>query len=245
MKICAYSALHYGREYLHYAIRSIIDDIDEYHVFYCPEGSHGHRVDTKCPETRDELYTIAQGAAGNKLHWHDGDWTAEGKQREMVLSVVPDADAIIVLDADEIWPQGAVRDVLANTAHWHRRGILMPLYHYWRSFYHCVVNDMAMPVRVIYPQVREERAESYGNIKLHHFGYAQSPEITRYKWLIHGHRPELRAGWFDDVFMTNRQTDCHPTNVDFWNPVAVDPWKDCGLPEFMREHPYAKVEVIE
>ena len=81
---------------------------------------------------------------------------------------------------------------------------------------------------------------------LHHFGYAQRPEIVEYKQLTHGHRSEWRrdCDWFHDRFMANAQRDCHPVGSQYWNPETVDPFA-LGLPEFMRAHPYAGMEVIE
>ena len=75
MRIVAYSAILYGKDYLHHAIRSIIDDVDEYIVLYSPIGSHGHQTHVPCPDTREELYDIAYAAAGEKLRWFDGVWT--------------------------------------------------------------------------------------------------------------------------------------------------------------------------
>lgn len=244
MKVIGYTALHYGADYLGYAIRSIIDDIDEYYVLYCTEGSHGHRVEARCPETREELHVIAQQAAGDKLRWFEGDWTAEHAQRGAIQKMV-DADVFVVLDADEIWPAGALAGV-RHIPELGARNILVPMVHYWRSFYRCVTEDPSLPVRMICPQYLSGDFIASAQPKIHHFGYAQSPEIVGYKWKIHGHRPELRTdvNWFQDVFMANRQTDCHPTNVDFWNPQVVDPF-EIGLPEFMREHKWAGVEVIK
>jgi hypothetical protein len=78
MKVISYTALHYGRDYLAAAIRSVIDHVDEHWILYSPIGSHGHRTDVPCPDTRDELYAKAELAAGSKLRWHDGEWAHEG-----------------------------------------------------------------------------------------------------------------------------------------------------------------------
>src|SRR5689334_6017907 len=104
-KIIAYTALHYGREYLASAIRSVIDYVDEYHVLYTPIGSHGHRTSIPCPETEMELFEIAL-SAGSKLRWCVGEWPHEGAQRDAILQIVPDADVILPVDYDEIWQDG-------------------------------------------------------------------------------------------------------------------------------------------
>lgn len=253
MKVVGFTALHYGKDYLAYAIRSIIDHIDEYHVAYTAIGSHGHRTDVKCPETRDELYAIAAAAAGSKLRWHDGEWPYEGAQRDSIHEYAPDADVIVVLDADEIWSAGLLPYILRSPG-FNQVGVQrwrVPIIHYWRSFYRCVLHDPAFPIRIILPKGKsgEGTIEPYPINNYHfaisHFGYAQRPEIVRYKQLTHGHRNEWRkdVDWFNDKFMANAQTDCHPVGSEYWNPERVDPMD--YMPRYMMDHPYYFKDVIE
>jgi hypothetical protein len=250
MNIVGFTALHYGKCYLHHAIRSIIDDIDSYVILYTPIGSHGHRTDAVCPDTREELYDIAYAVAGEKLRWFDGTWPHEGAQRDNIFSIVPDADVIVVLDADEIWPPGLLKDAIEETSSWHRRNIRVPMIHYWRSMKQAILDDPAFPVRIIYPQAKEGDStfsplssfmgQPYRSIN--HFGYAQRSEIVRYKLETHGHKNEFRrdCDWFNDIFMNvNRATDLHPVGSDYWN------WEPVDVPTFLRDHPYAKLDLIE
>lgn len=257
MKVVGYTALLYGKDYLAYAIRSIIDHIDEYHVLYSSIGAHGHRTSTPCPETRDELYAIAQSAAGDKLRWHDGEWPYEGAQRDSIYEYAPDADVIVVLDADEIWGvhpgfgnslvEQAISTAQFNTEF---RAFRVPIIHYWRSFYRVILHDPAYPVRVIMP--KRQGGESYippvgyhqGGV-IHHFGYAQRPEIVEYKILTHGHKGEWRKDidWFKDRYMANAQIDCHPVGSEYWNPERVDPYD--FMPRWMESHPFFHMGVIE
>jgi hypothetical protein len=80
---------------------------------------------------------------------------------------------------------------------------------------------------------------------VNHMGYATTPEIVAYKWQIHGHLNELRrdVNWFQDVFMANRQTDCHPVGSEYWNPEPVNPLD--YMPYWMAQHPFFNMEVIE
>lgn len=255
MKVIAYTALHYGRDYLAYAIRSVIDHVDEYHVLYTSIGSHGHRTERPCPETRDELYAIAAGVAGVKLHWHEGEWPYEGAQRDMIFRVAPDADVIVTLDADEIWPLPVVLSAIGQYSEALLIGCKtwrVPIIHFWRSFHKAVLHDPAYPVRVIFPQIKHTwDGDSYVNWYgvearyINHMGYAQRPEIIEYKQHTHGHKNEWRrdVDWFKDVFMANRQYDCHPVGSEYWNPETVNPWD--YLPDWMKTHPYANREVIE
>jgi len=250
MKIVSYTALLYGIDYLGYAIRSVIDAVDEHHIIYSPVGAHGHRTSVPCPETRDELYAIASDAAGTKLRWHEGEWAYEGMQRDSIHTYAPDADVILVVDADEVWAQETVEEILklpADGAPVNR--LRLGMIHHWRSFYRAMLHDPALPERVIYPKAQAAASGVYAITYLppiFHFGYAQRPEIVEYKQLTHGHKSEWRTdiNWFQDRFMANAQQDCHPVGSDFWNPEPVDPFA-LGLPEFMREHKYANMEVIE
>lgn len=260
MKTIAYTALHNGRDYLGYAIKSVIDYVDEYYVLYAAQGSHGHRTSVPCPDTREDLYTIAQAVAGDKLHWIDGDWRWEGQQRDSIMEHCPDADVIIVLDADEIWGDGLVPEIVRYAKDGHIRHWRCRMVHYWRSFHRAIIHDPAYPERVIVPKYPSgDRTFTGGRVASHlppikvpencywisHMGYAQRPEIVQYKQAVHGHRNEWRSdvNWFQDKYMANAQHDCHPVGSDYWNPEPVNPLD--YMPAFMAQHPYFDMEVIE
>lgn len=237
MTTIAYTALHYGRDYLADAIASVIDHVDAYHVLYSATGSHGTRTTTSCPETRDELLHIAWAAAGDKLVWHDGQWPHEGAQRDSIFAIAPDADRVVVLDADEIWTDATRILAAADIAS--AGQVRVSMIHFWRSFRRAVLHDPAYPIRVHYPQ-RAGEATVAGPIA--HMGYAQRSEIVRYKLAVHGHRAELRPNWYEAVWASNAQSDCHPVGSEYWTPESVDP--GTYLPATMRDHPYATLEVI-
>lgn len=246
MKICAYTALHYGLDYFYWAIRSVIDYIDEYYVLYSPVGSHGHAASRPCPETRDQLYSVAQLVAGNKLRWIDGQWAHEGLQRMTIHEVAPDADVILVLDSDEIWPYGDKLPVLIQQAlDSGQRCIRLPMVHFWRSFSRAILHDPAYPTRIIVPKI-EAGEITLGDKPLCHMGYAQRPEIVQYKLETHGHKGEFRrdCDWFQDKYLNpDAKTDLHPVGSQYWNAEPVNPWD--YLPEMMKSHPYVGMEVIK
>lgn len=250
MKVIAYTALHYGASYLEYAARSVIDHVDEWHVLYAKEGSHGHRTAYPCPETREQLLTIAHRAGGDKLRWWDGNWTNEGDQRMTIHQVAPDADVILVLDSDEVWSDGLLKIVDDKTIidYWIMHGyrtVRPPMIHYWRSFRRAILHDPAFPVRIIFPRNSGQDEPTINYAHINHFGYAQPAATVYYKQHTHGHKGEWRRdiNWYQDRFLANAQQDCHPVGSEWWNPETVNPLD--YMPDFMQEHPFYNLKVIE
>jgi hypothetical protein len=194
-------------------------------------------------ESERNLYDIARRAAGDKLEWHSGDWRHEGNQRDAIHDLYPEAQMILVLDYDEIWPDGLAEKALKEANHSNQRNFRMPMVHFWRSFRRAVLHDPAYPIRIIKQHNQNDEQTLHSGF-IAHMGYAIPTWLLKYKMHIHGHRGELRQdGWFDNKWMANAQQDCHPVGSDFWNPEQVDPID--YLPAFMNEHPYWDDEVIE
>lgn len=246
--VVAYMALHYGREFMSWAIHSIIDHVDALYVLYAPQGSHLTRTTERCPETRGELYALAARAAGDKLRWVDGDWTQEHEQRN-TINTLTDAPVIVTLDADEIYAPGLLPQILQDyrEGKFTARRLRLPMWHYYRSLKKVIKHDPAYPERVLFRDLPEGK-ETYSippgrgeDFRIHHMGYALSSNIVRYKWTIHGHLNELRkdCDWFNDVFMANRQYDCHPCGQKEWIT------EDCEVLPFLAGHPYAGLDLIE
>lgn len=251
MRIVGFMALHYGLDYIQYAIESIIDYVDILHIAYSPVGSHGVTTPVPCPESERELRLLAYKAAGRKLVWHRDTWPHEGAQRDMIYEYEPTADIIVVCDSDEVWHGGLLERALLTLQPFDdaRRFWRVPMVHYWRSFRRCMIADYSYPIRIISPgrgaldmMNMHSIPNEFGYIN--HFGYAIKPDLMRYKWLIHGHRGEYRQGWFDDIYMNrNRETDLHPAGNDSWNYAIVDPLD--YMPDWMIEHPFYDMEWIE
>jgi len=249
MKVVAYSKLHYGTEYLASAIRSVIDRIDEYWCLYTPVGSYGYTTARPCPDSVQDLYNIAQRASGAKFNWYagrPGEWTNEGAHGDTIRRLAPDADVYVTLDHDEIWADGLLAAAIDYAVSENAYTVRLPMVHLWRSFWRGMAHDPAFPERVKY--VHGERSTDvtlHERGRIFHFGYAQRAEIVEYKQWVHGHRGEWRRDdWFNTKFAPNAQDDVHPVNLDgWWNAEPVDPFA-LGLPEWMREHPYAEMEMI-
>lgn len=247
MKTIAYTALHYGKEYLGAAIQSVIDFVDEYHVLYTENASHGTPSSVRPIDSTDELYAIAEQAAGKKLHWFNGSklWRYEGEQRDYIFHLVPDADMILALDSDEVWtPQ--VLALVDSERDYQGRSIKIPLIHHWRSFYKAITDDPAAPDRVIFPKAtrRDWHLTASLETPLIHFGYAQAVDTVRYKMQIHGHKGQWRTDcdWFTDKFLANAQTDVHPCGHQWKQVNDIDP---AYMPDFMKAHPNYRKAVIE
>jgi len=246
MKIVGLTVLHYGADYLKYAIGSVIDYVDEHYVIYSAQGSHGHRTNEVCPDTREQLAALAIEAAGSKLRWYEGEFANEGAQREYIHTLAPDADCIIVVDSDEVYTRSLMVDIV-NYIHKspeQAQRVRLPFWHYWRSFKRGFMHDPAYPERIIFPKITNTTRATLGTCEfVHHFGYAQRSDIVRYKQLTHGHKAEWRkdVDWFTDVFMANRQYDCHPVGSDAWNCEDMDASK---LPAILANHPYKEMDVI-
>jgi len=242
--IIGYTALHYGSPYLEHAIRSIVRYVDKYYVLYASEGSHGSRNGAQLPatDTRDQLMWIAYQAAGPKLVWIDGNWQHEGEQRDSIYKHAPDAEIILVLDYDEIWPEGCPAQVIKQVDASNHREYRLPMVHFWRSFHRCVLHDPAFPIRVIQPGGAGECTLQTRPIA--HMGYAIPTWLLDYKMAIHGHRGQWRndVDWRTDKWLANAQEDCHPVGSDFWNPEAVNPLD--YLPDWMVQHKYYNQKVI-
>lgn len=243
MKVIAFTALHYGKPYLASAIRSVIDTVDEHHIIYSAEGSHGFKTDAPCPDSRHDLLEIAHRAAGDKLRWHEGTFTHEGQQRDMIYEVAPDADIILVVDSDEIYPDGLAYHAVTLASIHPERFYRLPFIHFWRSFSRAILHDPAYPIRVV--NTRNEGGEdTLLTMPVCHFGYAQPAALVEYKLRTHGHKNEIKPDWFETVFLdTSRTRDLHPVGSPYWNYENVNPRR--YLPEHMESHPYYGLDWIE
>lgn len=253
MKVNSYSIIHYAKDYAAYSLKSVEPLMDRQFIFYTSHPSHGHRVDIPPIETRDEILNSIPVEQWKKLQWLDTDtFWYEGGQRDYAVSVASrDADLVLVLDYDEIWPADTLANVLAHIwqANSARNWLLNFTGHFWRSFNY-ICKDENWPVRVI--DTRHAGGLAYIPKELgpvYHFGYAISDKVLRYKLAIHGHKNELRPGWYEEKWQAWPPVeDCHPTNgrkdngEGWWNPEPFDKY---SLPSIMHEHPYFNEEIVK
>lgn len=252
--IQAYCGLHYGAEWLEWAIRSVIDFVDLYHIFYTLHPSHGHTTKVSLPEkeSRDHLRAIA-AMFGNEVIWHDVDqFWQEGHHRDYCVNQLTGAGADLIAwnDADEVWEPDVLCDLIDFAEEGTARDYHVHCMHFWKSV-NWVCYDQAMPVRIIKPSGQGE-AFIPGR-GFYHFGYAQSSMLVNYKSKIHGHRAEWRRNWWGQIYNTwdpNKTYKCgvHPTcecddktGKPFWTPVPFDRY---DIEHLIGDHPYFNDEII-
>lgn len=240
---------HYGASYLGYALRSVEDIADESLIMYSPHPSHGTRhTDIPCPDSREDLlasvFDSGLLADPDKVRWYDHEgWNNEGDQFNAGWAYT-DADIIVKLDADELYPPGLLQKAIEHGLRANCYETRLPLVHLWRSFYKGFTKDPAAPGRIYIRSLPKQETTYWPPNDLDriwHGGYAQSLDVVQYKISIHGHRSEFRdPNWFENVYAVNRQFDCHPIGSDEWMSVeSITP------PDFMLDHPYAQLELIE
>lgn len=250
----SYTIAHYAKDYIATSLQSVYPAVDKSLIFYTPHPSHGHAVDVKPIESRQDIQDaiLEYPAITDKVLWYETDIWQEGQQRDYALSVASaSAQLIAVVDYDEVWGNGVLERVLehvwqANSA---RRWLLNFSRHFWRSFNWAATDDN-WPVRII--DTRHSEGVAYIPKELGevwHFGYAIETKTLLYKLAIHGHRDELRPNWFEEKWQAWPPVDdCHPTNgrkengEGWWNPEPFDKWQ---LPEIMYSHPFFNLERIE
>ena len=241
----AYYALHYGKEWLKWSMRSIREHVDEIHVFYVSTPSHGTQTPLPCPETMIELKKIADEF--DAIWWNCPHFAWEGEHRDLAVNMLKQrkADTILVVDADEIWMPDHLEYALDTAERSGSRTNLVYMRHFWRSL-KWVCDDGAAPVRVLLPYSDKETVNYIGDGHVFHMGYAQTPEIVYYKQQIHGHKAEWRDGWFENTFLPWEpgKGDVHPTNVDFWTPEEIGRGTRGVLKKLCGDHPYWDLDLI-
>lgn len=251
-KISSYTVLHYGRDYLPYALRSVAPVVDRSFVFFTPHASHGHSTDLPPIESRDELMVSIPADEWDKLTWVDtNDFWMEGQQRDFALRVASEgADLCLVLDYDEVWHPDVLRNILNHVWQENKaRQWLINFSHLWRSFNY-ICRDDAWPVRIIDTRHKDGVAyvsRDFGPI--YHLGYAITDKVMQYKLSCHGHKDELRPGWIENKWQAWPPVeDCHPTNgrkdngEGWWDP---EPFDRQQLPGVLHSHPYFNLERVD
>lgn len=250
MKITGYVPVHYGREWLHWALKSIENHVDNIKLYYTSVPSYGFSTKLKNPETAQELKQIA--SVHKSVEWitvAPRDVDTKMRSEFAAYECKRDgADFMLICDADEIWApevlENAIGDVVMNPVYKNYR---VSMRHFWRSL-KWVCDDACMPVRIINLD-NGAKGDGYLNSEIigqvWHMGYAQTPAIIYYKQDITAHKNEWRKGWFENIFLPWQpgMKDVHPTGIP-WNPVQ---FHDTGgvLESICGDHPYWGLDLIK
>lgn len=252
-RVSAYYPLHYGREYLAYSVRSIYDHVAKIFLVYSKDPTRGVRSRLPNPDLLGDLVKAVNTVPDpqGKIEWHVGSWWGrESHHREFGAELVflkDRADMCLSIDHDEVFDGESLEEAIAMAADSEAKEFRLNFIHLWRSF-GWVCTDQMLPTRL---RKTVGQGEKYLTMTkpVYHFGYAQRPELVRYKMSIHGHRAEFRQpyqDWWEQKFAAwepgGEVGDVHPVCVDIWNPKPFDKEE---LPEIMREHPYWDNEIIE
>lgn len=244
-KRISFARVHYGCDYLHWVIKSTEQIADTFVVMYTPTPTFGRDTDLPNPDSRDELYAIAEQAAGSRLRWYDGTPDAR-----IVLEMYPTAEFILELDADEVLHPSLADNIIRE----YEAGSLtyfqyrMPMIHHWRSFDYICTNE-GWPGRLYLPNNNPSQAlggfpNGYEAGVISHFGYARRRADMLYKVALSVHLPEWREGWWENKYdrFPEVLTDLHPCVNDIWDAAPYDKRNNLS---FMADHPYFDLEVID
>lgn len=249
-------AVHFGKEYLAWAVRGMQDAVDEVHIFYAAEPSYGYRVaGAVCPDSEEELEREARRFLTKPLFWHRVSGTTnEGMHRDLMTAEARrrGAEAYVVADADEVW-DGAALKVAFDAVHDANRAgrWLTHFANFWQSFA-WELHDSFKPIRIV--DLRQPlTVDAYLDFPVmqpwpvFHFGYAQSMATMRYKFTCHSHSHELIPGWLDKTYVPWQPGDrnLHPSAPTVWEQAyPTDPRILAKVRELLHDHPYLDVPLI-
>lgn len=246
----AYYAIHYGKEYLAWSVRSVQNAVDKIIMVYSPKPSFGFEAPIPNPDTEDELRAQAHRFATKPIVWHSGTWPSECQHREHGLALARDegANTVLVVDSDEIWDPDTAKRCLDIVETENRAGRWMVHFSNFFRSWRYMVHDQFTPIRIV--DLRHPlNIDAYLDEQEHrifHFGYAQCEAIMRYKWTIHGHQAELRKGWLDRFMgWQPGDRDLHPCVNNLWPQAEPTPPEILAkLQDMMADHPYVNIDLI-
>lgn len=246
MKTLAYIVCHYGKEYLEYSIKSVIDSVDEILILYSSKPTFGHGTDIPNPDSYEELRSIADKFS--KVKWMDVTVNGEGNHRNLALGYAGNNfDIVLAVDADEVWNPDTVEPCINTAFDGKERRYTtnhQGWYHFYRSFNEAC-RDGFEPIRLTNMNARNNDQGRVTESVIYHFGYANCEKLQEYKMAIHGHKGEISNDWFTKKWLNYRKGETeylHPASNDIWK--ETEPFNKDLLPDFMKDHHYYNLEKI-
>ncbi len=249
MKTLAYTAIHYGKEYLKEAIASVKNNIDEHLVAYTGTPSFGYSTDMQNPDTEAELKAIC--GKFDHVTWLDitsRKIRAEHLHRQIAIDYARkhNFDIILVVDSDEVWIPERVQEAIdyayaSKSGNFKMRGSQWVTL--WKSFNEYVTDGFA-PVRLFNLHNDLSKDEYIEKGFIYHMGYCISDELMAYKISCHGHRADFDSNnkWHKEKWLDYKQGETkflHPATEAYWQ--ETQPFDKTTLPDLLKSHPnYSK-----
>lgn len=247
MKTLAYIPLHYGKEYLRYAIESVYDSVDQILILYTQKPSYGHGTNIKNPDTSRELMDCVSGL--NKVNWMNVNVNGEGKHRDLAIAYAKrnGYDIVLAVDADEVWEPNTV-DLAIKQAFDGKERRYATNHKGWITFYRSfndIVTDGFEPIRLTnMNRGNNDQGRVTENI-IYHFGYANCERLQAYKMAIHGHKDDIQRDWFTKKWLNfdrDKTEYMHPATDAYW--IKSERFDKTVLPELLKKHPYYNLDKI-
>lgn len=243
-KVLAYTALHYGLDFLWYALESVKDHVDEHLILYTERPSFSYSGQLPNPDTREKLKAVADQFP--HVTWLDITAHGEGEHRQKALSYARQLkyDLVLVVDSDEVWDKKYLPKALSMAYNSRAKQFAVrgsQWLTFWKSFNEYVQDGFA-PVRVhnLKNSGPEEFLEDGDNIWIYHCGYAIRDELMKYKLSCHGHKMDIPGNWYREKwegYQKGKTTHLHPATDAYW--IETEDYKK-QLPEILKGHPYAE-----
>lgn len=263
MKVAANYTAFYGEAYVKYSLRSVYPFVD-YILIALGEkswarGAMGLRDDRidNIEKALEEF--LKEEDPDHKIIIFKGTWASDTIQRNFLLDRCRGlVDYALLVDTDEIWEPQELKTLLSYPKDYPNEKVFrVGIKHYYRSLYWRHIPDEHLVnylVKVEGTKHKWIRAIVDTTTKLdvpgkqvpvwyHHYGYALPTKFVKKKISFWGHCGEVTDNWFEDIYTKwtpNGDVKAYSPTGDYWEPL-----KKCKLIDIMKDHPFAKKELIK
>lgn len=262
--VIAVYVVHYGMDYLEYSIKSIYDKVDKILLSVGLKSwtyKTTHDIDQRFLA---HIYDLAKKYSKIEIVTVDSAKLDE-EQRNLTIPHAAGYDYYFLVDFDEIYDGDSIdrlyNFVSANPGHSVYR---IPFFHFWRGFGYRLEETIFKPVERLFRISRrfrfkwssksgfKEKAKINVPIDIcscFHFSYARMPDEIKMKTETWAHATDVRPNWFEDIFLkwpgNKEMIDIHPykDQEELWKRAVF--FDKTRLPDFMKDHPYYNMEIIE
>ena len=243
MKVLAYTAIHYGKEYLKEAIEAVKEHVDIHLLTYTSIPSYGFTTDMVNPDSEQELRVISDQFDHTEFINITGRAKAENVHRQIAIDYAKanNYDIVLVVDSDEVWDTGKVKEAIdyAYNSKNGRFGIRGSQWvTLWQSFNEFVTDGFA-PIRLfnLHNDINKEELIEKGFI--YHMGYCISNEMMEYKISCHGHKADFdrNKSWYQYKWLGYKRGETkflHPATEAYWR--ETEDFDKTKLPEVLKNH---------